>query len=303
MANLFWKQSKKTLNILSKPFTSEDEFERMVSNTKELLEDLTILKRQAQHGSGSGRPDILAVDSDGNVCIIEMKNKTVDEKIFPQILSYALWAKANPDSLKSLWYELEDKPDIEMNWDNYEIRILIIAPEIDPNTVRFLSSIQFSVELYEIKRWVYKNDTFLLVNNLEAVEDKKIKTIKGLEIYDKNFYDRYRNKRSVIEFLDFIKETEKLLKSKGWNFEKKFNKFYCGFKYGFLNVFSIAWVGTKSFGFRVRMRETDLKRIKPKGMDMSYWRGQGTFKIIPNKTKATKFLPIIKEAIKLKTAE
>ncbi|HLG35110.1 MAG TPA: hypothetical protein VI757_09540 [Bacteroidia bacterium] len=232
-----------------------------------------------------------------------MKNKTVDEKIFPQILSYALWAKANPDSLKSLWYELDDKPDIEMNWDDYEIRILVIAPEIDPNTVRFLSSIQFSVELYEIKRWVYKKDTFLLVNNMKAGEDKKIKTVKGLETYDKNFYDRYRNKKSVVEFLDFIRETEKLLKSNGWHFEKKFNKHYCGFKYGFFNVFSIAWIGTKSFGFRVRMREEDLKRVKPNGMDISYFRGQGTFKIIPNKTRAKKFLPVIKEAIKLKTAE
>lgn len=304
MANLFWKQPKRTLNLLSKPFASEDEFERIIFETKELFEDLTFLKRQVHTGNGTDRPDILAIDNDGNVCIIEMKNVTVDEKIFSQILGYAIWAKSNPDSVKNLWHELADKPDIEINWDNLEIRILVIAPDIDPNTLRFLSSIQFQVDLIEIKRWVHKKDSFLLVNYLEKKEDKRVKTVKGTEIYDKTFYDQYRNKKSVIEFFSFIKEVEQLLKSKGIvGLEKKMNKYYCGFKYGFFNVFSISWMGTKSFGFRVRMKEKDLKKFKFSGIDMNYFRGQGTFKITPGKTKAIKFLPLMRYALKMKTPD
>jgi hypothetical protein len=302
MANLFWKQSKRTFNLLSKPFASEDEFERIIYETKVLFEDLTFLKRQAHSGSGTGRPDILAIDNDGNVCIIEMKNVTVDEKIFSQIVGYAIWAKSNPDSLKNLWYELDDKPEIDIDWDNYEIRILVIAPEINPNTMRFLSTIQFQVDLIEIKRWVHKKDSFLLVNYLEKKEDKKVRTVRGTEVYDKNFYDKYHNKKSVIEYLAFIKEIEKLLKSKRIDgLEKKYNKHYCGFKYGFFNVFSIAWIGTKSFGFRVRMKESELKKFKIGGIEMSYFRGQGIFKITPQKTKAVKFLPLIRYALKMKT--
>ncbi len=67
------------------------------------------------------------------------------------------------------------KPDIEINWDNYGIRILVIASDIEPNTLSFLSSIQYQVDLIEIKRWVYKKDSFLFVNYLESKEDKKIK--------------------------------------------------------------------------------------------------------------------------------
>jgi len=141
------------------------------------------------------------------------------------------------------------------------------------------------------------------VNYLEQKEDKKTQLTKGLEIYDKEFYDRFRNKKSVIEFFDFIKEMERLLKSKGFELEKKFNKYYCGFKYGFFNVFSISWIGTKSFGFRVRMKENDLKKFKIRGVEMNYFRGQGTFKITPGKTKAKIFLPIIRQAMAMKVED
>ncbi len=37
MANLLWKQKgKKTLNLLSTPFVSEEEFEKVVFETKEI---------------------------------------------------------------------------------------------------------------------------------------------------------------------------------------------------------------------------------------------------------------------------
>jgi hypothetical protein len=92
-----------------------------------------------------------------------------------------------------------------------------------------------------------------------------------------------------------------LVNAKGWNLEKKFNKYYCGFKIGFFNVFSIAWIGTKSFGFRIRMKESELKKFKIPGIEMNYFRGQGIYKITPGKTTAKKFLPLIKYAIEAKT--
>ena len=242
MANLFWKQGKKTFNLLSKPFVSEEEFEKEIFNTQELFEDITFLKRQATHGpgSGSGRPDILAIDNDGNICIIEMKNKPVDVNIFSQIIGYAIWAQSNPDSLKNLWYELDEQPDIEIDWDNYEVRIIVIAPEIDPATLKFLPSISYKLDLIEVKRWMIKKDSFLLVNELRPSQYRKAKPLKGLENYDVAFYKKRRNHESVKAFMHYVNDTEKLLKQHGWkNFEKKFNKHYCGFKYGFLNLFTI----------------------------------------------------------------
>ena len=247
MANLFWKRKTKTINLLSKPFTTEEEFEKTIFGTHELLDDIYLLKRQIRGGGKPGIPDIIGIDSDGAVCIIEMKNVTVNETIIPQVLNYAIWAENNPDSIKNLWHEMSEQPDVAMDWDNYKVRILVIAPEVDPSTLKFINSISYPIELIEIKRWIEDASIFLLLNKLESKSASRPKTTKGLENYDREFYESYYNKKSVVEFFRFIGETEKLLKSKGVEFEKKFNKHYCGFKFGFFNIFSINWIGSKTF--------------------------------------------------------
>lgn len=68
MANLFWKTGKGTRALLDKPFGSEDEFERMVFSTSELLKDIFLLKRQIRGGNKTGIPDILGIDREGSVC-------------------------------------------------------------------------------------------------------------------------------------------------------------------------------------------------------------------------------------------
>lgn len=51
MANLFWRRKTgDTLNLLSVPFKSEEEFERAIFETKGLLEDVYLLKRQVRGG-------------------------------------------------------------------------------------------------------------------------------------------------------------------------------------------------------------------------------------------------------------
>ncbi|MEK7241289.1 MAG: hypothetical protein AAB048_00770, partial [Planctomycetota bacterium] len=99
MANLFWRQkSKKTLNLLSTPFASEEDFEKVIFETKEILEDIFLIKRQLRGGKKTGIPDIIGIDNDGNVCIVEMKNVATDVSVIPQVLAYAFWAQENPDS-------------------------------------------------------------------------------------------------------------------------------------------------------------------------------------------------------------
>ena len=58
MANLFWKeQGKKTLNLVSTPFSSEEEFEKVIFETKDILEDIFLIKRQIRGGKKVGIPD------------------------------------------------------------------------------------------------------------------------------------------------------------------------------------------------------------------------------------------------------
>ena len=208
MANLFWKQKgKKTFNLVSTPFSSEEEFEKVIFETKEILEDIFLIKRQIRGGKKAGIPDIVSIDSDGNVCIVEMKNVAIDSSVIPQVLAYAFWAQKNPDSIKNLWLEAPKQPEDVVNWDNYEVRIIIIAPSIEHSTLELVNTITYPVDLIEIKRWVEGSNQFLLVNKLEVEQPKKIRAVRGLEVYDRAFYESHYNKHSVEAFLTLFEKT------------------------------------------------------------------------------------------------
>ena len=83
----------KTKNLLETPFKTEEEFEKMVFGTKELFQDICLIKRQIRGGNKSSIPDIIGIDNEGNVCIIEMKNVNVNQSIIPQVLDYAFFIK------------------------------------------------------------------------------------------------------------------------------------------------------------------------------------------------------------------
>lgn len=308
MANLFWKQKgKNTLNLLSTPFVSEEEFEKAIFETKELLEDIFLIKRQIRGGKKPGIPDIVGIDSDGNVCIVEMKNVAIDASVIPQVLAYAFWAQKNPDSIKNLWHEAPKQPeDVVVNWDNYEVRIIIIAPSIERSTLELVNTINYTVDLIEIKRWVEGSNQFLLVNKLEPEQPKKVKPVRGLEIYDREFYENHYNKQSVEAFLSFAQETAQLIKAKGWPLEMKFNKHYCGFKHGFFNAFGIKWIGTKTFAFFFKLPKSVAEKIQTKGLKMDRYEDQwkeAVYKVDHKKTKVKTFLPLFKKALESVTGQ
>ena len=95
-------------------------------------------------------------------------------------------AETNPDSIKSLWLEREDKPDqIEVDWDNFEVRIIVIAPSIDVATLEFVQRIDYPVDLLEIKRWVEGDNQLIMVNKIEQQQRRaKISRVRGLRVYD-----------------------------------------------------------------------------------------------------------------------
>jgi hypothetical protein len=305
MANLFWKTKQETKSLLSTPFKTEEEFERIIFNTPEILEDIFLIKRQIRGGNKSGIPDIVGIDNDGNICIIEMKNVTVDASIIPQVLQYAFWAETNPDSIKSLWLEYEKKPDeLSISWDDFQVRIIIIAPSILKSTLDIVEKINYPVDLIEIKRWVDGDNQMLLVNKLE--EDKRIKpkTVSGLpSVYDEEFYKKEFNKDSAKEFMKYTNEIESIVKEREWSLETKYNKHYCGFKAGFFLVFGIQWMGSKTFAFFIKLDEKQANSIPIKMTKYaSQWK-QAYYYIKPGETKTKDFLPLFEMAYKKLTGD
>lgn len=304
MLNLFRKTKKKLINLLPLPYNSETEFEKIIFETSGILADIFPIKRQIRGGNKTGIPDIIGIDiSNGNVCIIEMKNETVDAAIIPQVLKYAIWADTNPDSIKNLWLECNDKnkpEDLNINWEELKVKIVIIAPDILRTTLDSVSRINYPVDLIEVKRWKDKNDSILIFNKLE--QEKKIKTspISGLETYDKAFYKRQYNSESAVEFLRYVKEVEGIIKKKKWSLETKYNKYYCGFKVGFFNAFGIKWMGSKTFAFFFKLSESEAKKVGIKMTKYDKLWGDALYYIEPNKPKPrTKaFIPLFKIAYK-----
>jgi hypothetical protein len=299
MANLFWKTTKGIKALLATPFKSEDELEKIVFENSELLEDIFLLKRQVRGGSKSGIPDIIGIDSDGNICIIEMKNCSVDASIIPQVLQYAFWAESNPDSIKSLWLECDNRPeDLVVSWENVQTRILIIAPTILRSTLDLVVKINYAVDLIEVKRWVEADNEILLVNKLEPEIKKPTKPVSGQAIYDEVFYKTLFNNKSVVDFLRYTRELAAFVKSKKWVLETKYNKHYCGFKAGFFNAFGVKWYGSKTFGFFFKLTEKEAKKVKiPMTRYETQWK-EAVYYIEAGKTKISTFAPLFEMAYK-----
>ena len=299
MANLFWKTTQGTASLLATPFKTEEEFEKLVFKTPEILEDIFLLKRQIQGGGKQGIPDIVGIDNDGNICIIEMKNVTVDADIIPQVLQYAFWAESNPDSIKSLWLEADNKPDdLVVSWGDVQVRIIIIAPTILRTTLAIVEKINYQVDLIEMKRWVDGANTFLLVNRLEADGGlkKKIKPVSGLATYDEAFYLTHYNKASAKEFLLCAQSIERLVSENSWHLETKYNKHYCGFKAGFFLAFGVSWVGTKTFAIFIKLPESEARALQPTMTRYDAQWKQALYYIEPEKTEISQFVPLMEAA-------
>lgn len=262
MYNLYLKNKQnKLITAVEKPFKTEAEFEKYLSSTEDIFSDIFLLKRQVN--SGKEIPDMVGVDKDNNVVIIEIKNTAVNEDILPQILRYAIWAEKNPDSIKALWLESEDRPeDIEIDWADIDIRVIVLAPTIKLSVLRLLKKINYNIELIEVKRFLIGNEESILLNTLEEESEARARPARGLEVYDKEFYKAYRNSKSVDEFFMVVDDIEIIVKKRGWNLEKKFNKYYMGFKSGFQNVFGIHWRGTRSFALFFKIQPDNLDKFK-----------------------------------------
>lgn len=298
MANLLWHSNAKPKIMNEIPFSTESEFEKVVFDSKEILTDIIPLTRQARGGKKSGIPDIIGIDSDGKVCIIEMKNETVEPKIISQVLEYAIWAETNPDSIRVLWQDLDDVPEeIEIDWDNLEIRIIVIAPKITQAAVDSAQKINYQVDFLEINRWILKENQFYLIKKLEKeLKQVKTKTIHGLPIYDAKYYKDNRNPNSAVQFVKYCNDLNKLVKRNNWKLEMKFNKHYCGFNLGFFRAFGIRWQGTKSFGLFAMINEKEAKKLKiPFNKNIKRWK-QIYYQFEPGKTKVSDYTKVLKFA-------
>lgn len=249
--------------MVNTPFETEEKLESFVYQNQDLLEDIFIFKRQIRSGNHQGIPDMLGVDQDGKICLLELKNVMVTEEVLPQILGYAIWAETNPDSIKALWLEAKHRPDdIEINWDNFELRVLIIGPTYRDNVLHMSQRIGYSVELLQLTRFVSEDEEFILIDQHENNPTRKVKTTKGMEAYGREYYEREHGAEPTAEYMKAISEMEALAKQNGWLLETKFNKYHTGLMYGGAKPFGTIWGGTKAWTLHIRISEAEARAFE-----------------------------------------
>jgi len=305
MANiplLYWRTGIKAKLLNADPFKSEQEFEQTVFDTPDILGEIYLLKRQVRAGAKPGIPDIVGIDSDGVVCVIEMKNTPVDASVIPQVLKYAIWAETNPDSIKSLWLEAADTPDgLQVNWEDLTVRILVIAPSIDRTTLEHVNKIDYSVELIEITRWTQRKNSWLLVNRLEASPDRKVRPVTGLRTYDQSAYEAFFNPKSVPGFLKVCKAVQGLSTKNKWPVESKYNKHYYGCKIGNAIVFGVKWIGSRSYALFFKVPESFARRTRVNGYKMHRYEErwhEAIFPVTDDKLNLNRFRQFYETALK-----
>lgn len=207
----------------------DDEFTRVSSNNldkeerleKFLLQDpnvlgqpLLVIDRQITTPEGN-RLDILAMDSDGNLHVVELKRGRTPREVTAQTMDYASWVRhLDYDDLKSLYEDSDEHDDIfESGFDdkfrpnnadtpqgpdeiNEEHTLTIVASELDGSTQRIIEylSDEFEVPINAVRFNYYQEDgreyiarTWL--NDPYEVEEEE----ESEDQNDWNGYDLYAN--------------------------------------------------------------------------------------------------------------
>lgn len=216
--------------------------------------DISIIYRQIQTGHKQGIPDMLGLDQDSRICIIELKNVEANEDILPQALGYAMWAETNPDSIKAIWLESKQKPEeIQMDWDNLDIRVMLLAPSFKSTVPRMAGKIGYPIDLIQVRRYSFQNEEFLRVEVLENKPMPKIVTTKAQGTWDWAYYEAEHGKAATAQFRRAVETVAALVKAENWDIEYNLNKYYVGFKLGARVVFSVTWGGTNVWKLTLKL--------------------------------------------------
>ena len=275
--SVYWKSGGKTRSLVEKPFATEAEFEKYIFENQDILgDDLSLIYRQIRTGSRQGIPDMLGIDQDARVCLIELKNVEADEAVLPQALTYAIWAETNPDSIKALWLESKTKPEnIELDWDNLDIRVILIAPSFRDAVRQMAGKIGYQVDLIQVKRYCLDDDEFVLVDLLERKPDRKPRQTSAKGEWDWAYYESEHGKEATGQFRQAFDAVDAVVKKHGWDVPYNLNKGYIGFKLGNRVLFSVTWGG--AYAWKVKVKVTAQEAQGFKGKDWEFQAYDDTF--------------------------
>lgn len=277
MANLIIiNDNKEATNLIEIEVHPEEEIEKTIFETKNILPDVFLLKRQLQTYTREDRIDLVGVDNENNILVIEIKDETVNESVISQVMRYALWVETHPDAIKSIWLEQRDKSeDFSFDWEKeFKIKILIIGPSFKPSVQKLINRITYPVDLIEFKKFNNGSNDYIFLNKLIIEDEGVVKPISTQREYNLDFYKKHYNPESAEEFWKLAEKIEKFVKDKEWRLVRSNNKGYVSYKYGFPIVFGIVFSGSKSFCLFFKIPKETAEHIKIEGHKMFRYEDQ-----------------------------
>jgi len=176
------------------------ELEPLVKETISEIEDgLEVLDNQISIGE-SGRPDILAIDSNQALTIIELKSIPAGVNAVVQIIGYYEWFVSN--------LALFTKPFPNINSDQ-GIRLIIIAPHFSQETIQLAKYLDLDISLvqYTAIKNIETKDIGIIYEDIDvSPEEGPGVSFRSIEDIEKYFSDE----TLLEEFKKVISELKEL---------------------------------------------------------------------------------------------
>jgi len=286
------------------PFNSEHEIEELLFSNKNLMGDLYPFAKQTKSGDGRNIADILAVDDNGMVFVVEIKNvRPRGEDVLMQALRYVDWIKRNPAEIKMIWTEWKNQQTKESilpepEWNSLKVGILFVAPDFDPIFANMiLNSLSIPLRFLTIEKYHVGDKEIIITNQLDQGSIEQGGGIPTSKMtYSWNTYlETTTDEKGLEQAKKLHEETLRVLKEIGLDWlQIKFNKYYVAYKNGGRNVIELYFTGDMYPGlsFHVPIQPSKMNLGLPEGvLSQSYW--SEDYKVV--------YIPVTKIGISAKT--
>lgn len=304
------------MEIKKSPFSDEPkDLEDFIMKNEKILGDVALLNHQITL-SGNKRIDIWGVDLlDWRPIIVELKNEVCGLEIIPQILPYYNFVKTNPDTLKfnALSNTRFMKKLQELGVDKEKLskglegdpKVILVAPGFKDELLDTTGFIKFDIEVIQISRYESEEKEFLVAIDKPQIALSPPATVRVMEDWDWEKYEREGISAKKIGIAKNIKEQiDQLIKIEEIDLKPIFRKFYIPYQIGRNNVFLIdigytSWeTGDVYISFKLE-KNVDLKKegIMIEHTKTEWNEGYDNWTIYFNtKVNITPLLPIIKRS-------
>ena len=149
-----WTVGESPAPLAPSKLATEQVLEEMIISCPDILSNHWLLIGQQVHTTHGGFIDLLAIDTDGNLIIIELKRDKTPREVVAQALDYASWAKdlqadaiaeifdrfkASKDENLDTAYEKKFGHALDEETLNDSHQIVVVASSLDPSTERIVN--------------------------------------------------------------------------------------------------------------------------------------------------------------------